>query len=191
VTRLTIIIAGMLLVCFSQVGAKPAIIDWNQKPESFSNEQYQKMLACSLEKHGDYAKRYSEYHLNRRDVQTPEQNVRDPDSELMMPALVGCVTLKNGPIPFSLDKLIRDWYFASHQVGSVHTSTMEGFAACLWKRNPAFVKAALADRAKGDETMVLVGGMRVCPVEASTLSFNHGDVWNALAKAKPSLPVKK
>ena len=88
-------------------GAK---LDWNAKPRAFSTSDYEQLLTCTLSRHPKETRGYAEYHLHRRDAQTPEQNERDPNSHLLTPALEGCLQMADGePFPFSLDQLIADW----------------------------------------------------------------------------------
>ena len=87
-----------------------AKLDWNAKPRVFSISDYDRLLSCTLSRHPKETRGYAEYHLHWRDIQTPEQNERDPNSQLFLPALEGCLQMADGePYPFSLDKLIADW----------------------------------------------------------------------------------
>lgn len=85
-------------------------LDWNAKPRPFSSSDYEQLLSCTLSKHPKETRGYAEYHLQWRDIQTPEQNERDPNSQMFTPALEGCLQMADGePYPFSLDQLIADW----------------------------------------------------------------------------------
>lgn len=87
-----------------------AKLDWNAKPRAFSASDYERLLSCTLSRHPKETSGYAEYHLHWRDVQTPEQNERDPNSQLLKPALEGCLQMADGePFPFSLDQMIADW----------------------------------------------------------------------------------
>lgn len=66
-----------------------ATLDWNAKPRAFSTSDYEQLLSCTLSRHPKETRGYAEYHLHWRDIQTPEQNERDPNSELLTPALDG------------------------------------------------------------------------------------------------------
>ena len=96
--------------------AQPANIHWDAKPRVFTSAEYEALVACTLEKHPDTTKRYATYHLQRRSAQTWQENERDPDSELLMPSLEGCMEFRNGEqFPFSLNALILRWA-AAHSI---------------------------------------------------------------------------
>ena len=99
--------------------AQPGIIHWDAKPRVFTSVEYEALVACTLEKHPDTTKRYATYHLQRRSTQTWQENERDPDSELLMPSLEGCMEFRNGEqFPFSLNALIQRWATA-HSIRQV------------------------------------------------------------------------
>jgi hypothetical protein len=106
-----------------------AKLDWNAKPRAFSTGDYEQLLSCTLSRHPKETRGYAEYHLHRRDAQTPEQNERDPNSQLLMPALEGCLQMADGePFPFSLDQLILDWGIA-HSIVVVDAASLAKCAA--------------------------------------------------------------
>ena len=113
------------------------VIDLNEKAEPFSQADYDELLACTLTGYPEETKRSVEYFLNRRDVQSPEQNASDPDSGLITKIVGACYEFQNGkPIPFSFDALIADW--ASHHeiVDNTGVQSIEEFAACAVKATP-------------------------------------------------------
>ncbi|MFC4292204.1 hypothetical protein ACFOWX_07225 [Sphingorhabdus arenilitoris] len=101
--------------------AQPAVIDLNAKPRPFTNDDFEALVVCSLDKNSDITRRYATYHLLRRDKQTWQENEADPDSKLLMPAIEGCIEFKNGePMPFSIDALISRWG-AAHGISQAVT----------------------------------------------------------------------
>ncbi|KGB51671.1 hypothetical protein FG91_04033 [Sphingopyxis sp. LC81] len=106
-----------------------ATLDWNAKPRAFSTSDYEQLLSCTLSRHPKETRGYAEYHLHWRDIQTPEQNERDPNSQLLTPALDGCLQMADGePFPFSLDRLIADWGKA-HSMIVVDAASLASCAA--------------------------------------------------------------
>ena len=111
--------------------AASAAIDLNQKPKAFSAEDYNKLVACTIERHPDETRRYAAYHFLRRNQQTPDQNERDPDSGLMLPALKGCYEIKVGTfLPFQPDALAASWAKAHGVAEPRLVSTTEELAEC-------------------------------------------------------------
>jgi hypothetical protein len=110
---LSVAMANSAVAQTPTVAEKPkgiAKLDWSAKPRAFSNTDYEQLLSCTLSRHPKETRGYAEYHLHSRDIQTPEQNERDPNSQLFLPALEGCLQMADGePYPFSLDRLIADW----------------------------------------------------------------------------------
>lgn len=110
---LSVALANSAVAQSPTVAEKPkgvAKLDWNAKPRAFSTSDYEQLLSCTLSRHPKETRGYAEYHLHWRDIQTPEQNERDPNSQLFLPALEGCLQMADGePYPFALDKLIADW----------------------------------------------------------------------------------
>ncbi|WOE73923.1 hypothetical protein [Alterisphingorhabdus coralli] len=101
---------GIMLTTSSVAAQETAVIDLNAKPAPFSQSDYDNLLACTLREQPEKTRRYSEYHLLRRNNQTVEENEADPDSGLMMEAIGDCFEFENGkPIPFSLNALVSDW----------------------------------------------------------------------------------
>ena len=143
-------VAMLWLAVSLPVAAQPAIIDWSAKPRPFSEADYAQLLTCTIKVHPEESRRYATYHLIRRDTQAPEQNERDPDSQLLMPALEGCLQMKNGEVyPFSLDRLIGDWGTA-YNVG-VAPADMTALAACIAKNYPGGARAYLQFQEDGSE----------------------------------------
>jgi hypothetical protein len=120
-SRLLAIAAITSLALAAPAGAQPAIIDLNAKPRPFSSADFHALVRCTLKRHPDTTRRYAAYHLLRRNKQSWQENVRDPDSKLMLASLEGCIALANGePYPFSLDALIYRWGSAHDILKQVH-----------------------------------------------------------------------
>ncbi len=115
-----------------------AVIDLDAKPRPFSADDYKQLLSCTVAQHPTETRRYAEYHLFWREVQTPEQNEADPNGNLFFPALEGCLEMADGEVfPFALDRLVNDW-------GSLYglpVVDVESLAKCIVHNNRA---AALA-----------------------------------------------
>jgi len=161
-----------------------AVINWNAKPRPFSSEDYAKLLSCTLSRHPDETRRYAEYHLQWRHLQSPEQNERDPNSSLFMPALAGCFEIADGePFPFSLDKLIGDWGRA-YVLIVVDTASL---AKCTARNNDllarAFVMAAQDPTIKPSHVKGLMGSLSVPPcAPVSPFSLNQTELLSLLIK---------
>ena len=119
---------------------KSATINLNAKPRPFSAENYKTLLACTLARHPNETRRYAEYHLQRRIIQTPKQNEGDPDISLFSDALDGCFEAVRGePLPFSPDHLIGDWGDA-YDLVVVDTASL---ARCAARNNRTFASGYL------------------------------------------------
>jgi hypothetical protein len=113
----TLLSIGLMGLAVSPLFAQSsAIIDLNAKPRQFSRADFDALVACTLEKHPSETRRYARYHLERRDMQSWQENEKDPDSKLLMPAMKGCIAFADGEqIPFSLESLIFRWA-AAHNI---------------------------------------------------------------------------
>lgn len=129
-----------------------AVIDLNERPQPFSQADYDALLSCTLREYPEETRKYAEYHLLRRNNQSVEQNEADPDSKLMMKAIGNCFTFGSGkPIPFSPDALIGDWgkahdvYARTGSPGPMGFANAEGLAACALTHHRAIVNEMLLE----------------------------------------------
>ena len=145
-----VIVTLAVMVAVPCQAQRTLIIDLNAKPEPFSAADYDELLDCTVSKHPDGTRRYAEYHLLRRNNQTPEQNKADADSALVMPIIGDCYEFKKGkPIPFSLDRLIGDWgtkhdvYARNAAPGPMKVKNSGELAVCAMTHHSALVDEML------------------------------------------------
>jgi hypothetical protein len=182
----------------SAVAQGGAEIDNGVRSSAFTSTDYDKMLACTLLRHPDETKRYAQYYLQRRSVQTPAQNESDPDSSLMIPALQGCFEFKNGqPIPFSLDRLTADWGQAHNIAAGVIVTDMASLANCVVRYNPSGARAYSQYRYDGTQPSaknrrMLMYAMVIPPcVGSGTLSVDHNKLRKLILAAFSAQQVSK
>jgi hypothetical protein len=131
------------LVSLPLAAQNQVTIDLSQRPEPFSQRDYSELVACTLREHPSETRRYAEYHLLRRDIQSVEENEADPDSRLLMDAFKGCYEFQNGkPIPFLLDRVIGDWA-TYHQISSGRITNVLELATCAASNQRSFASAYL------------------------------------------------
>ncbi len=161
-----------------------AKLDWNAKPRAFSTVDYEQLLSCTLSRHPKETRGYAEYHLHWRDIQTPEQNERDPNSQLFMPALEGCLQMADGePFPFSLDQLIADWGKA-HSMMVVDAASL---AKCAARNNIAaangYVAVAKSPAMKAKSLGMMQSALTIPPCRpAKAFSVKQDELLSLLTK---------
>ncbi len=151
--KLSVLFAVFAVAVLSPLSAQNvAVIDLNERPQPFSQADFDALLASTLREQPEETLRYSEYHLLRRNNQSVEQNEADPDSKLMMKAIGNCFTFgSDKPIPFSPDALIGDWgkahdvYARTGSPGPMGFANAEGLAACALTHHRAIVNEMLLE----------------------------------------------
>ena len=163
------------LIASTIAAQERAVIDLNAPMPEFSQADYDKMLACSLEKYPEITRRYSEYHLLRRDKQSPAENEADPDSGIMWKALDGCYLLGPGPIPFNIDALVLDWGIA-HGMKPMKVTNLDVMVDCITEYAADHIDRVL--NARNDlEELVAFRKFRVAMCDFSGLSkFDKSDM---------------
>ncbi|MFB9049742.1 hypothetical protein ACFFV8_13605 [Sphingobium indicum] len=170
--------------------AEPTVIDLKAKPRAFSEGDYQALLTCTLAKHPDETRRYSTFYLLRRGNQTPDQNEADTESDLMFPALKGCIEFGNGEVvPFRMDRLILDWGKAHNVATPVQVNSSETMAECAVKYSRIEAEKYVAMPLTGLDAIRQVHNLRspMCRVEGN-VSLNlvtlRSEMLRRLAEAK-------
>ena len=172
--KATIVVTAALLAS-SAAAQNRVVIDLNAPMPEFSQADYDKMLACSLERYPEITRRYSEYHLLRRDKQSPAENEADPDSGIMWEALDGCYLLGPGPIPFNIDALVLDWGIA-HGMEPMKVTDLNVMADCITEYAADHIDRVLNARNELEE-LVAFRNFRVAMCDFSGLSkFDKSDM---------------
>jgi len=159
----------MMALAVPAQAQETVVIDLNEQVKPFSEQEYAALVACTLERHPDETRRYAQYHFNRRDAQTPDENVADVDSDLGISSISTCYQFEDRkPIPFSLDRLIGDWANHHGVKDTTGVQTIQEFANCAANSTPSFAHAYLntyrsTSKSKITTLSLLVRSMGVPP----------------------------